>query len=87
MVDYTKLSGKTFSDIVAIKASGINYRTLCMKILSGKIITIFSNGENVYSYLSVDGETTFTTIGNGDHLAWIPIADTVISSIEMYNTD
>lgn len=87
MIDYTKLSGKTFSDIVAIKASGINYRTLRMKILSGKIITIFSDGENVFSYLKVDGETTHTPMGNGDHLTWIPMADTVISSIEMYNTD
>lgn len=87
MLDYTKLSGKTFSNVVAIKCTGGNYNTLRMALLSGKIATIFDNRDTVKAYLTVDGETTYTTIGNGYSMVWIPLADTVISAIELYNTD
>lgn len=87
MLDYTKLSGKTFSNVVAIKCTGGNFNTLRMVLLSGKIATIFDNRDTVKAHLTVDGETTYTTIGNGYSMVWIPLADTVISSIEMYNTD
>lgn len=87
MYDYTNVSGKTFSNVVAIKCTGSNYHALQMVILSGKINAIVDNGVTVTSYLAVDGETTFTMMGIGDKIVWIPLADTVISSIEMYNTD
>ena len=87
MYDYTNVSGKTFSNVVAIKCTGSSYRTLRMLILSGKITTIFDNGYTVISRLAVDGETTFTSMGTGNNMVWIPLADTVISKIEMYNTD
>ena len=87
MYDYTNVSGKTFSNVVAIKCTGSSYRTLRMLILSGKITTIFDNGYTVISRLAVDGETTFTSMGTGNNMVWIPLADTVISAIEMYNTD
>lgn len=87
MYDYTNISGKTFSNVVAIKCTGSTYRTLRMVILSGKINTILDNSITVASHLAVDGETTYTTMGIGHTIVWIPFADTVISSIEMYNTD
>lgn len=87
MYDYTNISGKTFSNVVAIKCTGSNYRTLQMVILSGKITVIFDNSYNVISRLAVDGETTFTPMGSGNNMVWIPLADTVISAIEMHNTD
>ena len=87
MYDYTNISGKTFSNVVAIKCTGSSYNTLRMVILSGKITVIFDNGYNVTSYLAVDGETTFTPTGTGYNMVWIPLADTVISAIEMYYTD
>ena len=87
MYGYTNISGKTFSNVVAIKCTGSIFRTLRMVILSGKINTIFDNGNTVTSHLAVDGETTFTTMGTGGTMVWIPLADTVISKIEMYNTD
>lgn len=87
MYDYTNISGKTFSNVVAIKCSGQMYHTLRMAILSGKINIIFDNGATVTSHLAVDGETTYVTMGTGNTTVWIPLADTVISAIEMYNTD
>ena len=87
MYNYTNISGKTFSNVVAIKCTGSSYHTLRMVILSGKINTIFDSGYTVTSHLAVDGETTFLPMGNGNNMVWIPIADTVISAIEMYNTD
>ena len=87
MYDYTNISGKTFSNVVAIKCTGSNYHTLQMVILSGKITAIFDNGSIVTSHLAVDGETTFTPMGTGNNMVWIPLADTVISAIEMLYTD
>lgn len=51
MSDYSKLSGKTFSNVIAIKNTGENYHTLKMVLLSGKIVTMFDNGETVLSYI------------------------------------
>ena len=87
MYNYTNISGKTFSNVVAIKCTGSSYHTLRMVILSGKINTIFDNAYIVTSHLAVDGETTFLPTGTGSNMIWIPLADTVISSIEMFNTD
>ena len=87
MLDYSKLSGKTFSNVIAIKSTGKNSYTLEMVLLSGKIVTMFDNGETVLSWITTDGGTTFTGIGNGSNYVWILVNDTVISSIQMYNTD
>lgn len=87
MSDYSKLSGKTFSNVIAIKSRGKNSYTLEMVLLSGKIATMLDNGATVLSWITTDGGTTFTGIGNGSNMTWILIADTVLSSIKMYNTD
>ena len=88
MSDYSKLSGKTFSNVIAIKTKGQSfYYTLKMVLLSGKIATIRDNGETVLPFITTDGGTTFTGMGNGSTMIWILLADTVLSSIEMYDTD
>lgn len=87
MLDYSKLSGKTFSNVIAIKGVGKNFYTLEMVLLSGKIATMLDNGETMLSWITTDGGTTFTGMGNGSTMIWILVSDTVLSSIKMYNTD
>lgn len=87
MTDYAKLSEKTFSNIIAIKTTGLGYNELRIRVLSGKIITLFWDGQTARTYLTIDGEITPTPMGSGGAMTWMPMADTIISSIEMYNTD
>lgn len=88
MLDYSKLSGKTFSNVVAIKGIGTLSYILKMVLLSGKIINIYDTGEFISSWITTDGGSTYTGfMGNGSPMTWILLADTVLSSIEMYDTD
>ncbi|MDY5912564.1 MAG: hypothetical protein SPJ62_11300 [Inconstantimicrobium porci] len=88
MLDYSKISGKTFSNVVAIKGTGTFSNTLKMVLLSGKIISIYDTGEFISSWITTDGGSTYTGfMGNGSVVTWILLADTVLSSIEMYDTD
>ena len=45
------------------------------------------NTMGVMTRTAVDGESTMKLMSNGATERWIPLADTVISKIEMYNTD
>lgn len=58
-----------------------------MTVQTGKIMLTHITPMGVSTDTAVDGESPNTYMGNGSLARWIPLADTVISSIEMYNTD
>lgn len=87
MSNYSNISGKTFSNVIAIRCEGNTTYALRMDILSGKIATVITTSMYKDSFITTDGGTTFTNTGNGSYFTWILLADTVLSSIEMYDTD
>lgn len=87
MTDYSILAGKTIPNVVAISCTGRGYYHLRMTVQTGKIMLTHNNQGSVFVSIAVDGESTRTYMGDGSSSRWIPLADTVISSIEMYNTD
>ena len=87
MTNYSTLAGKTIPNVVAISCNGRSYYHLRMTVQTGKIMLTQNDQGSVLVRIAVDGESTRTYMGNGSSSRWIPLADTVISSIEMYNTD
>ena len=88
MSNYSTLAGKTIHNVVEIVAIGVgNYDMMVMTVQTGKIMTTIV--ENVYTvaHIASDGESSYTWMSNGLSTRWIPLKDTVISAIEMYNTD
>lgn len=87
MINYSTLAGKTIPNVAEIICVGKGYYCLRMTVQSGKIIAIHNMGSNVIAKIASDGESSYTPMSNGARMNWIPLADTVISAIEMYNTD
>ena len=84
--DYYTIAGKTIENVagILIKGSASMY-VLRMTLSEGRIIQcdIAAN----YVDVTTAPNTTPTPYNLGRDLIWWPLADTVISSIEMYNTD
>nr|DAF30052.1 MAG TPA: hypothetical protein [Caudoviricetes sp.] len=87
MKDYSTLAGKTIPNVVEICNWGQNFYFLRMTVQTGKIMLTYGAYSTVYASIAVDGESSRTFLGNGSTARWVPLADTVISAIEMYNTD
>ena len=88
MVNYSTLAGKTIHNVVEIAAIGLgNYDLMVMTVQTGKIMTANIETTSIDTHIAADGESSYTWMGNGLYTRWIPLKDTVISSIEMYNTD
>ena len=87
MVDYSTLAGKTIPNVLEICTWGVGHYHLRMTVQTGKIMQIHLASMGVYTRTMVDGESSNVYIGNGTSSRWIPLADTVISAIEMYNSD
>lgn len=88
MVNYSTLAGKTIHNVVEIAAIGLgNYDLMVMTVQTGKIMTAIVETTSIDTHIAADGESSHTWMGNGLYTRWIPLKDTVISSIEMYNTD
>lgn len=85
--DYSTLAGKTIPNVVEICSWGRVYYFLRMTVQTGKIMLTYGAPNAVYASIAVDGESSKTFISNGSTSRWVPLADTVISAIEMYNTD
>ena len=92
MADYSVIAGQTVNGVIGIQciADGHNFLyVLKMTIKNGAIA--WHNDDAIPSTIiqvARAGESTPTPYGQGNRGAfWWPIADTVISSIEMYNTD
>ena len=56
---------------------------------TGRIIVtnMFYSGSGINAGVATDGGVTPINMSNGDSTSWAFAEDTVISSIEMYNTD
>lgn len=87
LTDYSTLAGKTIPNVLEICVWGDGYYAPRMTVQTGKIMLTHLTNLGVQARAAVDGESSITYMGNGEHDRWIPLADTVISSIEMYNTD
>lgn len=87
MIDYSTLAGKTIPNVLEICAWGSGYYCLRMTVQTGKIMVTQNNNYKVTAQIAADGESSMTPMGNGSYLRWTLLADTVISSIQMYNTD
>lgn len=88
MVNYSTLAGKTIHNVVEIAAIGVgSYDLMVMTVQTGKIMTANIETTSIFTHIAADGESSYTWMGNGLYTRWIPLKDTVISSIEMYNTD
>ena len=88
MSNYSTLAGKTIPNVVEICSIGIgNYYLMVMTVQTGKIMTTVVDNTDINTHIAADGESSFTWMGNGSSTRWIPLKDTVISAIRMYNTD
>ena len=86
--DYSTVAGKTIPNVIEICCqSDYSFYMLHITVQTGKIMTTYVTPMRVFATIAVDGESSATYTGNGSVARWIPLADTVISAIEMYNTD
>ena len=88
--EYSVISAKTFDSVIGIKCYNSSIFMLRMTLSTGAIAQIKVPVSDVvasqYSITNAPG-TTPTFLGSGTSTFWLPVADTVISAIEMYNTD
>ena len=88
MKDYSTLAGKTIPNVIEICCqSDYSFYMLRITVQTGKIMMTYLTPMMVLATIAVDGESSTKYTGNGSVARWIPLEDTVISSIEMYNTD
>lgn len=86
--DYSTIGGKTIENVTGIRIySNSDFYVLRMTLSAGVIAQIQTIA-TVDSYiLTTAPNATVTPYYAGTSIFWWPIADTVISAIEMYNTD
>lgn len=87
--DYSVLAGKTIPNVVAIRCIGDAYYMLRMSVQTGRIIVTnaYRSGLGIAGGVTNAGGVTGTIMSNGETTSWVFTEDTVISAIEMYNTD
>ena len=88
-LSYSEVSGKTIENVVGIHCIGNNaVYVLTMTLSEGSLAqcTIGSQQEATYR-ITTSNNTTMAFYNAGSRTFWWPLADTVISSIQMYNTD
>ena len=86
--DYSTVAGKTIPNVIEICCQGdYNFYMLHITVQTGKIMMTYITPMRVFATIAVDGESSTIYSGNGSMARWIPLADTVISAIEMHNTD
>lgn len=88
--DYSVLAGKTIPNVVEIRCTGLDYYyMLRMSVQTGRIIVtnMFVSGSGMITGVTTAGGVTPTSMSDGITTSWVFAEDTVISAIEMYNTD
>ena len=86
---YSEVSGKTIENVVGIHCVGtlISY-VLTMTLSEGSLAQCTIGTAQSATYrITTSNHTTMAFYGSGKNTFWWPLADTVISAIEMYNTD
>ena len=86
--NYSTIGGKTIENVSGIMVRSLNpFFVLRMTLSEGGIAHINITGD-INSYVVITApNATLTPYSLGRELFWWPVADTVISAIEMYNTD
>lgn len=87
MNNYSTLAGKTIPNVIDIYISGAGFFFPRMTVRTGKIMFIYAVPGIAQAQILVDGESSRTYMSNSPLTHFIPLTDTVISKIEMYNTD
>ena len=85
--NYSTLAGKTIPNVFEICCGGTGLYFMRMTVQSGKIMMTYNGPGKLVVSTVADGETSRTYMSSCLYARWIPLEDTVISSIEMYNTD
>lgn len=86
---YSEVSGKTIENVVGINCIGMSpYDVLKMTLSEGSLAQCTLGPPQSATYrITTSNNTTVTWYNGGNRTFWWPLADTVISSIEMYYTD
>lgn len=88
---YSTIAGRTIDGVIGIRCIASDYFfILKMTLTSGAIAQCdpLAEKESPSNFkITTAPGTTMTPYGQGRFVFWWPIADTVISAIEMYNTD
>ena len=87
MKNYSTLAGKTIHNVIEIGMCGNGFYYPRMTVQTGKILFTHVAAMGSQIRILVNGESSGTYTDNGSSARWIPLADTVISKLEMYNTD
>ena len=84
--DYSTIGGKTIENVAGILIKGsASIFVLRMTLSEGRIAQCGVASNSLY--VTTAPNTTPTPYNFGRDMIWWPVADTVISAIEMYNTD
>lgn len=89
ILDYsTSIAGRTIRNVVGIRCNATdNFHVLKMTLAEGSIAQCAPSAPNSAYAITTSPNVTPTPYAAGKGTFWWPIADTVISQIEMYNTD
>ena len=86
--DYSTIGGKTIENVAGILVHANDSFYVLRMTLSAGGIAQFNSFRGIISYeVTTAPNATLVPYNTGKELFWWPIADTVISAIEMYNTD
>lgn len=86
---YSEVSGKTIENVVGIHCMGSSpVYVLTMTLSEGSLAQCTIGSPQSVTYrITTPNHTTMAFYNGGQKTFWWPLADTVISAIEMYNTD
>ena len=86
---YSAVSGQTIENVVGIHCiSKSSFYILTMTLSEGSLAQCTLGAPQSSSYrITTSNNTTIPWYSGGRQTFWWPLADTVISAIEMYNTD
>ena len=88
VINYSTIGGKTIENVAGIWIKSISPMYVLRMTLSAGGIAQFSISAGTSSYVVTTApNATVTPYYAGMEIFWWPVADTVISAIEMYNTD
>lgn len=88
--DYSTIGGKTIENVAGIQIKSIDGNYVLRMTLSSGMIGQGAAGTGAdfeMLYVTTAPNATPTPFFTGQNTLWWPLADTVISAIEMYNTD
>ena len=85
---YSAVSGQTIENVAGILVRNYDpFYVLRMTLSAGGIAQLYVEENTASNVVTTAPNSTVTPYNGGHNLFWWPVADTVISAIEMYNTD